>query len=180
MSLQILLLQVLECTAACAQTQIGTPQTSESKLSRRNHLLESCDFHISFCSFFCENQLEAILPLARDLSRLGKVCFLPAVTTFKGPDVWGKNYAWSSDIWSMGCILYEMCARTFVSWKSSMFHSSILIQILQRILSNFFFEHLDLKSMSILDDFASFFFPLLSGRKVPFDAPDLTLGRMIE
>lgn len=49
--------KVLECTAACAQTQIGTP------------------YYLS-----------------------PEICH-------------GKNYAWSSDIWSMGCILYEMCAR---------------------------------------------------------------------
>mmetsp|Transcript_4025 Transcript_4025/g.6689 ORF Transcript_4025/g.6689 Transcript_4025/m.6689 type:complete len:474 (+) Transcript_4025:50-1471(+) len=49
--------KVLECTAACAQTQIGTP------------------YYLS-----------------------PEICQ-------------GKNYAWSSDIWSMGCILYEMCAR---------------------------------------------------------------------
>lgn len=160
----MLLLQVLECTAACAQTQIGTPQTSESKSSLESppgelwfvQALQT--FFISFCRLFCENQLEAILPLARDLSRLGKHRFVPAVTTFKGPDVWGKNYAWSSDIWSMGCILYEMCARTFVSWKSSMFHSSILIQILQRSILNFFYERLDLKSMSIRDVFFLQFF----------------------
>mmetsp|Transcript_98921 Transcript_98921/g.176248 ORF Transcript_98921/g.176248 Transcript_98921/m.176248 type:complete len:493 (+) Transcript_98921:52-1530(+) len=49
--------KVLECTAACAQTQIGTP------------------YYLS-----------------------PEICQ-------------GKPYAWSSDIWSMGCILYEMCAR---------------------------------------------------------------------
>jgi len=48
--------RVLECTAACAQTQIGTP------------------YYLS-----------------------------PEICT-------GKPYAWGSDIWSMGCILYEMCA----------------------------------------------------------------------
>eukprot|EP00913_Durusdinium_trenchii_P020084 g18873.t1 len=46
--------KVLECTAACAQTQIGTP------------------YYLS-----------------------PEICQ-------------GKNYAWSSDIWSMGCILYEI------------------------------------------------------------------------
>lgn len=49
--------KVLECTAACAQTQIGTP------------------YYLS-----------------------PEICQ-------------GKPYAWSSDIWAMGCILYEMCAR---------------------------------------------------------------------
>merc|ERR1740138_151745 len=49
--------KVLECTAACAQTQIGTP------------------YYLS-----------------------PEICQ-------------GKPYAWSSDIWSMGFILYEMCAR---------------------------------------------------------------------
>lgn len=49
--------KVLECTAACAQTQIGTP------------------YYLS-----------------------PEICQ-------------GKPYSWSSDIWSMGCILYEMCAR---------------------------------------------------------------------
>jgi len=49
--------KVLECTAACAQTQIGTP------------------YYLS-----------------------PEICQ-------------GKPYAWGSDIWSMGCILYEMCAR---------------------------------------------------------------------
>eukprot|EP00933_Yihiella_yeosuensis_P034583 TRINITY_DN28059_c0_g1_i1.p1 TRINITY_DN28059_c0_g1~~TRINITY_DN28059_c0_g1_i1.p1 ORF type:complete len:477 (-),score=89.35 TRINITY_DN28059_c0_g1_i1:127-1557(-) len=49
--------KVLECTAACAQTQIGTP------------------YYLS-----------------------PEICQ-------------GKPYAWSSDIWSMGCILYEMSAR---------------------------------------------------------------------
>lgn len=49
--------KVLECTAACAQTQIGTP------------------YYLS-----------------------PEICH-------------GKPYAWSSDIWSMGCILYEICAR---------------------------------------------------------------------
>eukprot|EP00929_Paragymnodinium_shiwhaense_P120816 TRINITY_DN92875_c0_g1_i1.p1 TRINITY_DN92875_c0_g1~~TRINITY_DN92875_c0_g1_i1.p1 ORF type:complete len:496 (-),score=97.27 TRINITY_DN92875_c0_g1_i1:156-1643(-) len=49
--------KVLECTAAHAQTQIGTP------------------YYLS-----------------------PEICL-------------GKPYAWSSDIWSMGCILYEMCAR---------------------------------------------------------------------
>merc|ERR1719352_740558 len=48
--------KVLECTAACAQTQIGTP------------------YYLS-----------------------PEICH-------------GKSYAWGSDIWSMGCILYEMCA----------------------------------------------------------------------
>jgi len=46
--------KVLECTAACAQTQIGTP------------------YYLS-----------------------PEICH-------------GKPYAWGSDIWSMGCILYEM------------------------------------------------------------------------
>merc|ERR1719310_370163 len=49
--------KVLECTAACAQTQIGTPYYLSPEI----------------CS--------------------------------------GKPYNWSSDIWSMGCILHEMCAR---------------------------------------------------------------------
>jgi NIMA (never in mitosis gene a)-related kinase len=49
--------KVLECTAACAQTQIGTPYYLSPEI----------------CS--------------------------------------GKPYSWGSDIWSMGCILYEMCAR---------------------------------------------------------------------
>jgi len=49
--------KVLECTAACAQTQIGTP------------------YYLS-----------------------PEICQ-------------GKAYNWGSDIWSMGCILYEMCAR---------------------------------------------------------------------
>merc|ERR1719384_230497 len=49
--------KVLECTAAVAQTQIGTP------------------YYLS-----------------------PEICQ-------------GKHYSWSSDIWSMGCILYEMCAR---------------------------------------------------------------------
>lgn len=49
--------KVLECTAACAQTQIGTP------------------YYLS-----------------------PEICQ-------------GKPYGWGSDIWSMGCILYEMCAR---------------------------------------------------------------------
>mmetsp|Transcript_6394 Transcript_6394/g.15833 ORF Transcript_6394/g.15833 Transcript_6394/m.15833 type:complete len:381 (-) Transcript_6394:240-1382(-) len=49
--------KVLECTAACAQTQIGTP------------------YYLS-----------------------PEICH-------------GKPYAWGSDIWSMGCILYEMCAN---------------------------------------------------------------------
>jgi NIMA (never in mitosis gene a)-related kinase len=47
--------KVLECTAACAQTQIGTP--------------------LYLCPEICK----------------------------------GKSYAWGSDIWAMGCILYEMC-----------------------------------------------------------------------
>lgn len=49
--------KVLECTAACAQTQIGTP------------------YYLS-----------------------PEICQ-------------GKSYNWGSDIWSMGCILYEMAAR---------------------------------------------------------------------
>jgi NIMA (never in mitosis gene a)-related kinase len=49
--------KVLECTAACAQTQIGTPYYLSPEI----------------CS--------------------------------------GRPYSWGSDIWSMGCILYEMCAR---------------------------------------------------------------------
>merc|ERR1719181_639404 len=49
--------KVLECTAACAQTQIGTPYYLSPEI----------------CS--------------------------------------GKPYSWGSDIWSMGCILHEMCAR---------------------------------------------------------------------
>lgn len=49
--------KVLECTAACAQTQIGTP------------------YYLS-----------------------PEICQ-------------GKPYAWSSDIWAMGCILYELLAR---------------------------------------------------------------------
>jgi len=49
--------KVLECTAACAQTQIGTPYYLSPEI----------------CS--------------------------------------GRPYNWSSDIWSMGCILFEMCAR---------------------------------------------------------------------
>lgn len=49
--------KVLECTAACAQTQIGTP------------------YYLS-----------------------PEICH-------------GKPYAWGSDIWSMGCILYEMSAN---------------------------------------------------------------------
>lgn len=49
--------KVLECTAACAQTQIGTP------------------YYLS-----------------------PEICH-------------GRPYAWGSDIWSMGCILYEMCAN---------------------------------------------------------------------
>merc|ERR1719478_343522 len=49
--------KVLECTAACAQTQIGTPYYLSPEI----------------CS--------------------------------------GKPYSWGSDIWSMGCILFEMCAR---------------------------------------------------------------------
>jgi len=48
--------KVLECTAECAQTQIGTP------------------YYLS-----------------------PEICH-------------GKPYSWSSDIWSMGCILFEMCA----------------------------------------------------------------------
>merc|ERR1719313_2445213 len=49
--------KVLECTAACAQTQIGTPYYLSPEI----------------CS--------------------------------------GKPYSWGSDIWSMGCILHELCAR---------------------------------------------------------------------
>lgn len=49
--------KVLECTAACAQTQIGTP------------------YYLS-----------------------PEICA-------------GKPYSWGSDIWSMGCILYELCGR---------------------------------------------------------------------
>jgi len=49
--------KVLECTAACAQTQIGTP------------------YYLS-----------------------PEICH-------------GKAYNWASDIWSMGCILYEMCGN---------------------------------------------------------------------
>merc|ERR1719456_938979 len=49
--------KVLECTAQCAQTQIGTPYYLSPEI----------------CS--------------------------------------GKPYSWGSDIWSMGCILYEMTAR---------------------------------------------------------------------
>lgn len=49
--------KVLECTAACAQTQIGTPYYLSPEICK------------------------------------------------------GEAYAWGSDIWSMGCILYEMCAR---------------------------------------------------------------------
>jgi len=49
--------KVMESTAACAQTQIGTP------------------YYLS-----------------------PEICL-------------GKPYHWSSDIWSMGCILYEMCAN---------------------------------------------------------------------
>mmetsp|Transcript_34176 Transcript_34176/g.72743 ORF Transcript_34176/g.72743 Transcript_34176/m.72743 type:complete len:508 (-) Transcript_34176:133-1656(-) len=49
--------KVLECTAACAQTQIGTP------------------YYLS-----------------------PEICQ-------------GKAYSFGSDIWSMGCILYELCAR---------------------------------------------------------------------
>jgi len=49
--------KVLECTAAVAQTQIGTP------------------YYLS-----------------------PEICQ-------------GRDYAWGSDIWSMGCILYELCAR---------------------------------------------------------------------
>lgn len=49
--------KVLECTAACAQTQIGTP------------------YYLS-----------------------PEICQ-------------GKAYSWGSDIWSMGCILYEMCSK---------------------------------------------------------------------
>mmetsp|Transcript_50930 Transcript_50930/g.146317 ORF Transcript_50930/g.146317 Transcript_50930/m.146317 type:complete len:526 (-) Transcript_50930:438-2015(-) len=49
--------KVLECTAACAQTQIGTP------------------YYLS-----------------------PEICQ-------------GKAYSWGSDIWSMGCILHEMCSR---------------------------------------------------------------------
>lgn len=48
--------KVLECTAACAQTQVGTPYY--------------------LCPEICK----------------------------------GKPYSWGSDIWAMGCILYEMCA----------------------------------------------------------------------
>lgn len=49
--------KVLECTAACAQTQIGTPYYLSPEICK------------------------------------------------------GKPYAWSADIWSMGCILHELCAR---------------------------------------------------------------------
>merc|ERR1719337_545830 len=49
--------KVLECTAACAQTQIGTP------------------YYLS-----------------------PEICQ-------------GRPYAWGSDIWAMGCILYELCAK---------------------------------------------------------------------
>lgn len=47
--------KVLECTAACAQTQVGTPYY--------------------LCPEICK----------------------------------GRPYSWGSDIWAMGCILYEMC-----------------------------------------------------------------------
>lgn len=49
--------KVLECTAACAQTQVGTPYY--------------------MCPEICK----------------------------------GKPYAFGSDIWAMGCILYEICAK---------------------------------------------------------------------
>merc|ERR1719428_758541 len=49
--------KVLECTAACAQTQIGTP------------------YYLS-----------------------PEICQ-------------GKPYSWGSDIWAMGCILYEICGK---------------------------------------------------------------------
>jgi len=49
--------KVLDCTSACAQTQIGTPY-------------------------------------------------------FMSPEIClGKPYTWTSDIWAMGCVLFEMCAR---------------------------------------------------------------------
>lgn len=48
--------KVMECTVACAQTQIGTPYY--------------------LCPEICQ----------------------------------GKSYAWGSDIWALGCILFEMCA----------------------------------------------------------------------
>ena len=65
----------------------------------------------------------------------------------------GKNYAWSSDIWSMGCILYEMCARS---------HLKLFESINEWMNDNMNASHC---------------FPKRNGgRKVPFDAPDLILG----
>merc|ERR1719237_1739111 len=67
--------KVLECTAACAQTQIGTPSYLSPEI--------------------CQ----------------------------------GKHYDWKSDIWSMGCILHEMCARRVP------FDASDLRGLIQRITS---------------------------------------------
>ncbi|CAK0854836.1 unnamed protein product [Prorocentrum cordatum] len=69
--------KVLECTAACAQTQIGTP------------------YYLS-----------------------PEICQ-------------GKPYAWGSDIWSMGCILFEMCA------KKVPFDAPDLKSLIQRKLGTF-------------------------------------------
>ena len=46
-------------------------------------------------------------------------CMLVLRPYYLSPEICqGKNYAWSSDIWSMGCILYEMCARQRVEVRS--------------------------------------------------------------
>ena len=107
---------------------------------------------------------QAILPLARDLSRLGRNLFffyqLWPLTS--GP--WCVRQKLCLELWYLEYglhPLWDVCQDKIVSWKyekCSTHPYFCVIQILQGSLLNFFFEHLDPKSMSILDVYFCIFF----------------------